>query len=444
MSFRPFFIITSCILLVSVLGFQRTLFGQGMMKALSTEGLYFRSDINWPELLKEAEENKAFIFVSVSIERCPPCETMKKEVFTDPALKAYFSEHFISVEVVFDAKDDYDLFSDLYLIEGPNSFPYFLYFDYFGELVHQTIGGQSISDMLCTAQFVTAVMKEPLPTVEPPLLMGERRFNCTNDSLRRKLAQRKDMERLERFCERDDYMTQYARELAELCRVNQEPYNRWVDKYLSRQGIMLLNGDSDKFIMRFATSLNNLAGETLVENLDHFKDGFGAEANVQVKRLLFNSIRIAASEKDDKLFQRTSSYLKSLQLEQKQAFAFELYSTYYAERLMWKEYIKNAQRYFKIHLNTTPPERINKVAKQVLRYSNKSSDLNTAIQWNQKAVDMLQTYTNHATQAELYYKLGDYEQALLHADFAIRLALEDDQPYKDMSHLIDRITKSSR
>ena len=94
---------------------------------------------------------------------CPPCMKMKREVLTDPAVQAYFKQHFLSYDV--------NIFGDLPVIdhngvaltektyagrERIRGTPTFRFFGANGQLVHQHTGALSKNDFVRLGEFVAA------------------------------------------------------------------------------------------------------------------------------------------------------------------------------------------------------------------------------------------------------------------------------------------------
>ncbi len=94
---------------------------------------------------------------------CSPCVQMKQEVLTDPAVQAYFKEHFLSYHV--------NIFGDLPFIdasgvaltektyakqEGIWGTPAFYFFGKHGQLVHKHIGALTKNDFVRLGQLVAA------------------------------------------------------------------------------------------------------------------------------------------------------------------------------------------------------------------------------------------------------------------------------------------------
>ena len=68
-------------------------------------------------------------------------------------------------------------------------------------------------------------------------------------------------------------------------------------------------------------------------------------------------------------------------------------------------------------------------------------NLQKAVEWVKKSLDLKCRYSNLDTYACLLYKLGDYKNALIQAEKAIEYAKKEEDDYTETSKLIDKIKK---
>ncbi len=98
----------------------------------------------WQEVLAAAKEQNKYIFVDAFNERCEPCKWMAKNVFPTKEAGEFYNENFISYKLDMEKGEGVD-FGKKYKV---NVFPYYLYFNPSGELVHRCAGGKSVEKFI--------------------------------------------------------------------------------------------------------------------------------------------------------------------------------------------------------------------------------------------------------------------------------------------------------
>jgi thiol:disulfide interchange protein len=91
----------------------------------AAEGLNWHKDFD--SALVEAKEQQKFVLVDVYTDWCVYCKKLDKEVYTDPAVKKYLSEHFIVVKANAEDKGQGEAFCSKFDAFG--AYPTLLFFD---------------------------------------------------------------------------------------------------------------------------------------------------------------------------------------------------------------------------------------------------------------------------------------------------------------------------
>jgi thiol-disulfide isomerase/thioredoxin len=94
---------------------------------------------------KAKRENKP-IFVDVHATWCGPCKQMAKTAFVDPALSAYYNEHFINVKI--DGEKEAEGGPKTMQEYGINAYPTLLYINPDGTLFRKLVGGQDATTLM--------------------------------------------------------------------------------------------------------------------------------------------------------------------------------------------------------------------------------------------------------------------------------------------------------
>lgn len=113
-----------------------------------TTGINFVEDLTWNQIKQKAGKENKYIFVDCYTTWCGPCKRMDKEVFQNDSVGRFMNEKFISVKIQMDstAKDGPDIqkmYADArYFASNYNItvYPTFLFFNPNGDLVYKDVG----------------------------------------------------------------------------------------------------------------------------------------------------------------------------------------------------------------------------------------------------------------------------------------------------------------
>jgi thioredoxin-related protein len=117
-------------------------------------GIHFLDSLSWAQVKAKAKAENKYIFVDCFATWCGPCKYMAQNIFPQQKVGDYFNEHFVSITVQMDvtAADNQQVkawypdakqLTDTY---GIISFPTFLFFSPDGVAVHRIIGSSRNQD----------------------------------------------------------------------------------------------------------------------------------------------------------------------------------------------------------------------------------------------------------------------------------------------------------
>lgn len=113
-------------------------------------GIKFRHDMKWEEVLSEAKKENKLVFVDFYTQWCGPCFNMAKTVFTLPDVGYFYNNNFISVKVDCEEPQQGVALAKKY---GVKSYPTYGFIDpVTGELVHRSSSRQSASRFIQTGR----------------------------------------------------------------------------------------------------------------------------------------------------------------------------------------------------------------------------------------------------------------------------------------------------
>ncbi|MBS1652884.1 MAG: thioredoxin family protein [Bacteroidetes bacterium] len=126
-----------------------TSFKQVPSPAFNSEGIEFFEG-NWNQLLDKAKKENKHIFLDAYASWCGPCKMMKKRVFTDKEVGAFFNKNFISVAIDME-KGEGPALSNKYSVQA---YPTLIFLNSKGAYVGKSVGYHSAKDLLKLAEEV--------------------------------------------------------------------------------------------------------------------------------------------------------------------------------------------------------------------------------------------------------------------------------------------------
>ena len=119
-------------------------------RAEAPAGIPFFSG-TFKEALAKAKAEHKFLFLDAYASWCEPCQTMDREVYTDPKVAEYFAAKFVSIKVDMEKGEGPELAKRLQSING---YPSLLFFVPEGFATKTLLGSRSAEDFLAEAKLV--------------------------------------------------------------------------------------------------------------------------------------------------------------------------------------------------------------------------------------------------------------------------------------------------
>lgn len=112
------------------------------------DGIKFTNDLTWQQLLSKANKERKFVFVDCYTTWCGPCKLMEEEVYDKKEVGDLFSQHFLSIKIQMDEREnDDDVVKRSQKIGlllnkkfGVSEYPTFLFFSPGGRLINRDAG----------------------------------------------------------------------------------------------------------------------------------------------------------------------------------------------------------------------------------------------------------------------------------------------------------------
>lgn len=142
---------------------------------VNAEGIHFTKNKTWKELVAQAKKENKLIFLDAYATWCGPCKYMQSSVFPDASVGAYFNKNFINVKMDMEEGEGPQLAEDF----GLTAYPTLYFVNGDGKLVHKSVGGIGVKDLLIlgknallsSKQFYTVKEKIKTGTLAPAAVL---------------------------------------------------------------------------------------------------------------------------------------------------------------------------------------------------------------------------------------------------------------------------------
>lgn len=345
------------------------------------QGIHFTQG-TWAEALAQAKSEGKMVFLDAMTAWCGPCKIMAREVFTDPAVGAFFNTRFVNVKLDMERGEGIDV-SNRYKVWV---YPTLLFVDGNGAVQHRKVGFQNAETFIALGRTALDPASN-LASLERQYTAGNRRKEFLLEYLETKSAA---------F---DPDAGQIANE------------------YLKSEDDLGTPENMD-VLMRYVDDPYSRGFRFLLQNRDDFEEKYGKrEVKVKIETVF-------------------ESYLQShpgLQLGEVQ----RLYGTVYPERgeelasryrldyYRQKNDPDNFARTALDHYARYPSDDPDELNEMAWLFAEEVSDpirLQTALTWVDKSIALQETHYNHYTRAKLLVKLGKKKAARSAAERSLELA----------------------
>lgn len=406
-----------------------------------SQGIEFEHG-SWKEMLEKAKHSNKPIFVDVYTSWCGPCKRMSKEIFILSEVGKVYNVNFICYGIDAEKGDGIEIAKKYEVM----SYPTYLFIKPDGSLFSRSAGFMVADKFIAVAHTAIADLNDPKPL---PVWEKEYTLNKNDPS----------------------FLLNYMDKRSRLGKTNTELF----DEYLALLAKELRV--SDKIIEFYHKesrnlSLNSLAFKNLQDNTALFLPKLGGYVYVFITNAIDNSFREACKTKNEELLQQVVDANEKLPKTPQSKIKEELYMNYYKKTNDLDKYISNATIYCETSLMNISTDSILRTDEKTLRLfettqkkelvgkidsirllqlrdymahatRDKYSQSLNSIAWDffEKVTDMksienalrwskrsLEIYPNNHmfidTYANLLYKLGRKQEAIVNETDALRLASE--------------------
>ena len=358
---------------------------------------------NWQAVLKKAKTTGKPIFVDTYASWCEPCKWMDQHVFAESSVGDFLNQNYISYKLNVERGEGLD-FAQRYRV---TSYPTLLYFDNEGQLVHRIVGAPDAPNLIQES-------KAALDPDHQIYTLQERYENGNRDP---------------------DFLARYTEALTKVY----EPHAAVATAYLEAIGVEAL-GQSEHFafLERFVTT--DYKHPTYVYVLEH-RAAFAEQLGDQrVERYLEAPLKLRCYELVDHAEPKASiraflQDVKTMMPDRIDYFKSRL--EFYANRGNERKQYRLAQKYEK---HCRDAESLSAIARQMLQvYGDSPVQLNSALEWVDRALVMEESIYALETKALLFLALDRREEAREVAERQLVLSTDKGKYIMETKALLKRI-----
>lgn len=391
------------ILVVTVLFslFQNTssLYGQGSSISFETG--------TWEEVLKKAESENKPIFVDAYATWCGPCKMMAQNVFTDNSVALFYNDMFINVKMDMEKGEGVELAKQWKI----RAYPTLLYFFPNGELMHQSVGGRDVTEFIALGQDALNLEKQ-LGAFVKKYKDGNRESEFLADYATRLT---------DAYMDANGVLTEYFQTQKEADLSNEQNMNI----------IYLLVEDVDSREFKYLEKNWKLFGDKFGNNLVKYK------ITDVYSRMLYNSLMTA----NDKEYATAKKQILAKKNDFAKEAVMSMDMNYFLLKEDWKNYAKTAEKYVNQYAGSNH-DVLNNIAWLFYEETSDKKQLNKALSWAKKSVELNENPYNLDTYAHLLNALGNKEEAVKQLNRALELAIETNDPImKDLEENLKKIER---
>ena len=426
--------------------------------AADDKGIKF-TEGSWSEVLKEAKIQNKLIFIDIYTTWCGPCKMMSAKVFTETRVGEKFNTTFINYKI--DAEKGAGI--ELAKTYAITAYPTYLFVNGSGELIYRAIGAMSAEKFIIEADKALSVNKnyKSSSELEKEFKAGKRDANFLYDYMkRRSLNGSENAMLLDEYLKEipvSEYKTEKVLALisenigtieSKAFVILRDALDRYLNMTTSQQKYVL-NGLSKAKRNTFKKAVdtrNKALLETLIDAVratSYSEAGF--EAEEKQFRLEYakitrdgNNFKKIASKETAKLMAKTSEDLMAeTQLKimsfMEGAKAKNLDESAPQFKMILDNLTNNAQKITSFQLN--------EYAWGYVQMINNQQDLEEALKWSERAIELIESPANLDTYANLLSKLGRKKEAIKAEKKAIKIAQKEGGDTKDLQQTLKDIKR---
>jgi len=443
------------------------------------KGVHFQKGLNWEQIKAKAKAENKYIFMDCYTTWCAPCRYMSQKIFPHQAVGDFMNAHFINVAVQMDQTlHDQDAvkkwYTDAKVIEkafGIAAYPTYLFFSPDGQAVHHLVGGFSEQEFIDNAEDALISAKQYYPHINSykdhrrdsiflrdALTIAEKQYDsfnaaaigkCYLDCLKNPFTKENLNLLIQSIQSSSDKVFQFL--LQNIVKIDAVAgsTNISVKPTLSR---IIAQTEVDPLLGKEDTVLNwkeisyhlkckyhELGNTVLLYPLGHFKGAIESAIN----KMIYKDGAPAPdwTEITRSVRQRFRGFdFTQIIMEKK--------PEYYSRKESWFECARSALALLRQYGDKMGGRELNNIVwDYMFSHDSNQKDLKEVLPWSKHSIDLSpHTYQNLDTYANLLYKIGDRQSALLWEKKAISICdlSNDPEGLKDLTDNLEKMQRNEK
>ncbi|MFY7909889.1 MAG: thioredoxin fold domain-containing protein [Emticicia sp.] len=427
--------------------------------AADDKGIRF-TEGSWADILSEAKKQNKLIFIDIYTTWCGPCKLMSAKVFTDTNVGEKFNESFINYKIDAEKGEGIELAKN-YAI---TAYPTYLFVNSSGELVYRALGAMPADKFITEADKAISTGKNYKSSSELEKAFKEGR---RDPDFLYEYMKRKSLNGSESSVLLDEYLAAIPTSLYKTEKVLaliaenigtieskafvilRDALDRYLNMTTSQQKYVL-NGISKAKRNTFKKAVDSRDKALLERLIDAVRATSYSEAGFEAEEKQFrleyakitrdgDNFKKIATKEAAKLMGKTSedlvaeTQLKIMNFKEG-AKAKNLDETTPQFKMILDNLTDNAQK--------TTSFQLNEYAWGYVQMINTPKDLEEALKWSERAIELVESPANLDTYANLLSKLGRKKEAIKAEKRAIKLAKKEGGDTKDLQQTLKDIKRS--
>ncbi|MGB1241026.1 MAG: thioredoxin family protein [Chitinophagales bacterium] len=377
--------------------------------AQKSDGINF-FDGSWEEALAEAQKTNKPIFLDAYASWCKPCKMMNKEVFPQTNVGNYFNENYVSIKIDMEKGEGPEIAKKY----GVKVFPTFFFINPQGEALHKSAGYQVPDKFIQLAkdakdenkQYFALKTQYDAGDKSPAVLYNYAMAMYGSDA----------------YYESAPVAEEYLQSLGK--------------KELKSEKTM-------DIVMKIPIAHDGFAAQQLLENRKKYEKTFTAEKiDNKLLGMMKSKVSKAAKANDVTALKEATDFVSANIPAKADKWNAKLSMSFFERTNNWEGYADVASKYVEAHA-MDDSETLNMIAWTYFESVEEKAQLQEAVKWVNRAIELEHNYYNTDTKAALLYKLEQYEDALTASKVAIEAAKKEDTDPKETLSLVTKITKDS-
>lgn len=373
------------------------------------QGVNFEN-ANWVEIKQQAQEENKLIFLDAYTSWCRPCKWMEKFTFSDKEVAKFYNANFINAKFDME-KGEGETLAKIYEVQA---FPTLLFINYKGELVYGVTGSKKPDEFL--------VLGEEVLEMKVNIGMNKKsEVDIQNSSKRTEQEFSELAEKFKKGERSKSFLVSYMDSLKSAGLDTNEVLDAYFETY---KDSMLTAYAWDKIISNYMRSAYSKTFDYVFENRKKYVEKIPIQPDILILIILNDELNYIINhdiKNQKKYFEIRERLIKS-EIQDMDFIANQADIELYSRLKDWENYIKTADWIADYYIRNKDAKMLNWISWHYAQRITDKNLLDKAEKWIKTSIQIKPSAANHDTYANIFYKMGKIEEAILMQQKAIDLA----------------------